>query len=346
MKGQVIIVEVGASSDPGITIATTSFQAEHDKVRNLEKMELWIETAARKGARLIVFPEQDLQGYITFAPPSAMPVDQFRYQYENAETIPGPATDELTALARKYTICIVIGMTERIMQYAGGTGALFNSMVLITTEGVVGVHRKVHLPGNEHHIYRRGSSFEVYDTPIGKVGMCICHDKSFPESGRELMIKGADIIVHSSAWPKSGPLRVYGAEEQDYSAYVCELMERHTAAANQLWFISSNNFGVDAKTGADFFGDSRIIHPSGLVIACSGQKEAMVIAHGLDIKGEIIRQRTEYYFSLNLPRDREPSAYSDLCKQFEDFAICSERRTIETNYDLPPESDASHNMHE
>lgn len=41
--------------------------------------------------------------------------------------------------------------------------------------------------GNEPH--------GVFDTPIGKVGLLICWDLAFPEAFRELIAKGAEIII-------------------------------------------------------------------------------------------------------------------------------------------------------
>lgn len=329
------VIEIAESGPPGISIATTSFHADHNKAKNLAKMINWIKMAGGKGASLLIFPEQSLQGYISFAPTGPMPLDEFNYHYDQAETIPGPSTDTLTVLAREHNMCIVVGMTERNDEYAGGTGALFNSLVLIGHNGVIGIHRKVHLPGNEDHIYIRGAGFNVYDTPIGRIGMHICHDKSFPESSRELMIKGADIIVNCSAWPRGGPLTVYGVTEEEYSGYVNEIMERHSATANEVWFISSNNFGVDDFSEADYFGRSRIIHPSGLVIAESGECEAMVIAHGLDIRGEVFRKRTIYNSAVNYAKDRMPSAYSTIGRDLKLPPYIPESGTTERSKEYP-----------
>ncbi len=323
------VIEVGKSGSPGITIATTSFHAEHDKIKNLAKIKTCIEVAADKGARLIVFPEQCLQGYISLLPTGPMPLSEFQYQYGNAETIPGPATDEVTVLAKKYSIYVILGLTERNASYAGGTGALFNSMVLVGPQGVIGIYRKVHLPLNEQHIYVAGTAFNVYDTDIGRIGMHICHDKSFPESSRVLMIKGADIIVHSTAWPKGGPLTVCGTTQEEYSGYISETMERHSAAANEVWFVSSNNFGLDDNTGDDYFGHSRVIHPTGIVIADSGEREAIVVVHGLDIKGEIFRRRTEYFNTVNLSRDRQPSLYSEISEDMRYPSYIPEKGTTD-----------------
>jgi predicted amidohydrolase len=325
-----LVIEIGAKQASGAAIATTSFHTVYNKSINLTKIKKWVETAGIVGARLVVFPEQSLQGYISFAPQGPMPKEQFEYQYENAETVPGPATDELTALAKKYDLFIVVGMTEKSAKYAGGIGSLFNSTALIGSQGVIGVYRKVHLPGNELHIYVRGMGFYVFDTPVGRIGMNICHDKSFPETGRELMINGAEIIVHSTAWAKGNSLSFFGSKVDDYAHYMCDVMERHTAAANEVWFVSSNNFGVDPKTGADFFGHSRIIHPTGIVIADSGEKECIVLVHGLDIRGEILRRRTSYYYGFNFARDRVPSAYSTISKDLRHPAAIPEKGTTES----------------
>lgn len=36
---------------------------------------------------------------------------------------------------------------------------------------------------------------EVFDTPIGKVGMLVCWDLAFPEAFRELAKKGVDLVI-------------------------------------------------------------------------------------------------------------------------------------------------------
>lgn len=41
---------------------------------------------------------------------------------------------------------------------------------------------------------------EVFDTPIGRVGLLICWDLAFPEAFRELIAKGAKIVVVPTFW--------------------------------------------------------------------------------------------------------------------------------------------------
>ena len=69
-----------------ITLATTSFTPVYSKEANLQQYFKYIDKAAEKNARLIVFPEQSLQ-----APPRCFPevTEEDRiYQLENAELIP------------------------------------------------------------------------------------------------------------------------------------------------------------------------------------------------------------------------------------------------------------------
>lgn len=51
-----------------------------------------------------------------------------------------------------------------------------------------------HLTGSGRDIH------EVFDTPIGKVGMLICWDLAFPEAFRELIANGAKLIIIPTFW--------------------------------------------------------------------------------------------------------------------------------------------------
>lgn len=310
------IVEVGDPSAPGTTLAAANFNAVWDKSKNLEKMKEFIEIAAAKGVHVLVFPEQILQAYVYLARPGfTVEHELFQYQMTNAETIPGPATEEIAQLAAKYNMYISFGMTEKNGEYGGGKAVLFNSIALVGPQGLVGVYRKVHQPGTEYHLYVKGGAFNVYDTAAGKVGLDICYDKAFPESERTLAIKGADIILHSTAWPMSGPLTVNGVTEKEYAGYMCSLFDKVRAAENQVWYVAADNVGKDPKAGWEFWGHSRIINPSGIVIAEIGHEEGLVIAHGLDIKGEIVKARTQYFFGLNLLQDRAPWMYKEISSE-------------------------------
>ena len=62
-------------------------------------------------------------------------------------------------------------------------------------DGVLGRHRKVHIPPGERGVYTPGEGFAAFDTPVGRMGMLVCYDKVFPEAARQLALDGAGIIA-------------------------------------------------------------------------------------------------------------------------------------------------------
>jgi predicted amidohydrolase len=109
------------------------------------------------------------------------------------ETIPGPTTDRVSEVARKHRMHVVFTMYERIGE------AVYNAAVLMGRTGeVIGKYHKVQLPGTERWIVTPGSSFPVFETDFGTVGMMICYDIAFPEVARCLALNGAEVLFHST----------------------------------------------------------------------------------------------------------------------------------------------------
>lgn len=308
------VVEVGDRDRGGVTIATVNMHAVYDKAVNRAKYIEFIELAGSRGADLVVLPELSLQGYLyQLTPDWTLPSEELEYHYANAEPVPGETTRILTEHARRHDLHVIFGLTERSEGYGGTTGCLFNTAVLLGPAGVIGAYRKVHIPGGENHAFRPGNAFPVFDTPLGRIGIQICYDKCFPEPSRVLSIKGADLLVMPTAYPKSGPLTMNGAVlSEEYAGYTYDVFEKCRALENQVWFVSSDHVGVDPKGCFDFYGHSRIIHPSGLSLVEIGKEEGLAIAHGLDIRGEVLRARTKWFFGHNLLADRVPELYREV----------------------------------
>lgn len=55
-------------------------------------------------------------------------------------------------------------------------------------------------PERDHLTSSTRDAHEVFDTPIGKIGMLICWDLAFPEAFRELIANGAKIIIIPTFW--------------------------------------------------------------------------------------------------------------------------------------------------
>jgi predicted amidohydrolase len=146
---------------------------------NLDCIANLVRQAKADGAELVVFPELAVTGLVSPA--------------ELAQPIPGVATATLSALAAELGLYLVCGMAER----AGDV--LYNSACLVAPDGTVSVYRKTHLTTAERTWATPGDAWTVVDTPIGRIGMLIGHDASFPEAGRVLALRGCDLIVCPAA---------------------------------------------------------------------------------------------------------------------------------------------------
>lgn len=137
---------------------------------------------------LLIFPELAVCGPITDATMAE----------RVAEPVPGPATGRLQEIAAEHGALIIVGMAERAEE------KLYNSAVLVSPDGVVGVYRKLHLTTEDKIWATPGDGgLPTFDTPVGRIGLLIGYDAIFPEAARSLAIEGADLIACPSQ--VSGP---------------------------------------------------------------------------------------------------------------------------------------------
>jgi predicted amidohydrolase len=283
------------------TIATCAFPGTYDVDKSVELHLSYIEEAAEAGASLVVFPECSLQGY---------PAD-FRASDAKASLMPflstveriadGPHVALIAAKAVECGIHVIYGLNEATDR----PGVIYNSMVLTGPDGLIGVFRKVHVGITEQVFWRRGDDWPVYDTPFGKIGMLICYDKAWPEACRELTLRGADLLVMSTAWSLHNP--VDGDDDVWVEQY--RLYDQVRAVENCRWFISSNLIGE--LGGLHFFGLSQIVDPMGHVLATTGTTKSGLAIAEVDIAGGIL---AAYGLNqgANIVRDRRPETYKAL----------------------------------
>lgn len=226
-----------------ITIATVTFNAKWgDKNGNINRISGYIESASKRGANLIVFPEMALTGYDDEeekAKPDKM-------QTKLAETIPGESSNTIGELTKKFGVYAVFGMPERD---ANDPTTIYNSVAICGPEGVIGSYRKMHLPYPEPHWATRGNKPCLFDTPWGPIGLSICYDSyCFPEVIRYEGAKGARLHINCTAYAKC-----HGKQQ----ARTC--LEAHVLQDN-MFIVSSNLGGIDLFN--DFYGGSSIMGPS------------------------------------------------------------------------------------
>ena len=212
------------------------------KKENLKKIEKYIAQAAERDVDLIIFPELAITGYV-----------MKDLVYILAEEIPGSSTERIGLLAQEYGMYIVAGMPEKDSK----TKLLYNSAVLIGPEGVVGIHRKKHLP--TYGLFEEGRYFrpwmgdvQVFSTKLGNIGILICFDVFFPELSRILTLKDAHLIIVISAAP-------------DISQKFFKTFIHARALENTVYVAYVNTVGF--YEGIGFFGGSHLRGPLGQLLA-------------------------------------------------------------------------------
>ncbi len=244
---------------------------------NLLRMTKLASSINRKETDLVCFPELVTTGYSLGERWARL-----------AEPIPGPTTEHLSRIASEFGFYLIAGIAERDLN----ADRIYNSAVLIDDEGeIIGVYRKVHLWGEERRHFTPGSSFSVFRTKIGRVGIGICYDLEFPESARTLAMNGAEIVFFPSA--EMTPF------EKHVDAFVPS-----RAAENGIFVAFSNRVGREGQTV--FFGHSQIASPSCRLLARSSSREGFCEARLEMANIAKERKRVPYL------QQRVPTAYANL----------------------------------
>ncbi|MDQ6751387.1 MAG: carbon-nitrogen hydrolase family protein [Actinomycetota bacterium] len=274
-------------SEIGIAAVAASFG--RDVEADLVKIERILEGARAAGADLVVFPEAALGGYLA----DMRSEDGGEAGLPPALDPKGPELERLALLAGHTVVCA--GFCE------AGEDGRYNSVACVTGDGLLGLHRKVHLPLGEGGHTCTGTELGAFDTPVGRMGMLICYDKSFPEAARELALNGVEVIACSSAWPASATNAAPRIED-DRQTGLFNLWDQARAAENQVVVASANQVGPFGPLR--FLGQAKVVGPGGELLATTGPSEG--IAHArVDPRAGSARARR----SLDYLRDRRPSAY-------------------------------------
>lgn len=245
-----------------------------------------------KENELIVFPELSISGYIREFDP------EFRAQFweKGSDTFPDGETFQLLNEAVNRSGCYaIVGFCEN----SGIKYECFDSAAFLGPKGVIGRTRKTHLPINEKHYFIPGKVGQVFNTPLGKIGMMICYDMSFPETARILAIRGAEIIVCISDWG--------GSHNQPIQ---WEVLPVTRAVENECHFVCCNRTGSwyigPTRGNVDFIGKSKIVSAFGKVLAQGDENPGIISAV---LTSADLRKGAQF---LPVFRDRMPSLYADL----------------------------------
>lgn len=243
-----------------------------DLAKSIEKACDLIAKVASDGAQLIVFPETWLTGYpvwFDLAPGAALwdsedANDVYQRLYENSPTLDDFFISELCEAAKSAGAIVVMGLHER----DGNT--LYNTTLYISGNGkIMGYHRKLVPTYTERLIWGRGdgSTLEVFDTPLGRIGGLICWEHWM--SLARYTYHAQNEQIHIAQWPTVKTMhqvasRHYAFEGRCFVIAAGTVLHRNEVTATRLALLDQI---PDDGDGFLMRGGSCIIRPDGEFLA-------------------------------------------------------------------------------
>ena len=289
------------------TAAVVQMAMSKDVNENLSKAISLIEKAVKDGAEVICLPELFRSQYFCQTENIS--------NFDLAETIPGRSSEEIGKVAAKNKVAVIVPVFEK-----KAPGLYFNSTVLIDSDGEIkGKYRKMHIPDDpgfyEKFYFAPGDlGYKSFPISFGNIGTLICWDQWYPEAARLTALAGAGIIFYPTAigWH---PAEKSKHGKKQYESWLT--VQRGHAIANGVYVAAANRIGLekvnDDSPGIEFWGQSFICDPQGVIIAqASADKEGIIMA-------EIDADRIEY-IRRNWPflRDRRIDSYGNIVQRFGD----------------------------
>jgi N-carbamoylputrescine amidase len=277
-----------------------------DRAHNLSASIAGIRDAARQGAQLVLL--QELHAGVYFCQ------TEDTNRFDQAETIPGPTTDALAAVAKELGIVIVGSIFER-----RAPGVYHNTAVVLDRDGTLaGTYRKMHIPNDpgysEKFYFTPGDQgFTPIDTSVGKLGVLVCWDQWYPEAARLMAMHGAELLLYPTAigWD---PADDDAEKNRQRDAWIT--IQRGHAIANGLPVIVANRVGHEPdpsgrSPGIAFWGSSFIAGPQGEFLQqASADKPAVLVTDVSRKRSEDVRRIWPFF------RDRRIDAYADLTRRY------------------------------
>lgn len=242
-----------------LEVAIIQMTIQDDKEKNLQCAYNFIKKACKHNIDLAVLPEMFLCPYNSTDFPHYA-------EYENGESY-----NFLSRIAKEFGIFLVAGSIPE----KDNDNNIYNTSYVFDRNGnQVGKHRKIHLFDidieggqyfKESDTLSPGNEVTVFSTEFGKIGVNICYDFRFPELSRQMVEKGAKVIITPAAFNMTtGPAH-------------WEILFRSRAVDNQVYTIGcapSRNFDSSYVS----YGNSIVVSPFGEIIDRLDEKEGFMIS--------------------------------------------------------------------
>lgn len=275
----------------------------NNKEENLQKAIKGVREAAAKGAQIVCLQELFTSLYFC-------DVEDYE-NFKLAESIPGPSTETLAAVAKELGVVIIASLFEKRTQ-----GIYHNTTAVLDADGAyLGKYRKMHIPDDpsyfEKFYFTPGDlGYKVFKTKFATIGVLICWDQWYPEAARITSLMGAEVLFYPTAigWATS---QDEATNTEQYNAW--QTIQRSHAVANGLHVVSVNRVGFEQEGRMKFWGGSFIANPMGSILYKAPHDVEEVNVLEVDLN-KTDSYRTHWPFL----RDRRIDSYQPITKRFID----------------------------
>jgi nitrilase len=308
-------------SSPFVAAVVQSSPVVFETKATLAKVRDLTADAARRSAKLVVFPEAFIACYpkgLDFGARVGLRTskgrDDFRRYFDSAIAVPGPATEELSRIAKGSNAYLVIGVIERDI------GTLYCTILFFAPDGtLLGKHRKLMPTAMERLIwgFGDGSTLPVYDTPLGKLGAVICWENYMPLLRMAMYAKGIQLYCAPTADDRDtwmATMQHVALEGRCFVLSACQYLRRRNCPADY------DAVHGDAPETVIMRGGSAIINPLGQVLAGPVFDCEIILTAEIDL-AEIARGKYDFdvvghyarpdVFRLHVNEKPAPSVVAD-----------------------------------
>ncbi|UQA55889.1 carbon-nitrogen hydrolase family protein [Polyangium aurulentum] len=248
-----------------IVVAAVQLSSQAEVGENLRRAGVQVAEAARRGAQVVVLPEN-------FAFMGGGDEERLRVAEDLSSPEPGPIRTWLGETATAHGVWILAGgLPER----SSDPARVHNTFAVVAPDGgITATYRKIHMfdvEVGDGQRYREsascmpGDKAVVADVAGARVGLSICYDVRFPELYRALVTKGAEVLVVPAAFTL-----LTGKDHW-------HVLLRARAIESQCYVIAAAQWGSHPR-GRRTFGKSCVIDPWGEIIAQSSEGEGLATA--------------------------------------------------------------------
>lgn len=290
---------------PVYKTATSAYRPECAR-ENLDRVLGLVERAVKEHqAKLVVFPEFCVQGYVT---------GRSIADWERAGvTLPGPETAEMAKLARSLDVHIAGAIYERIPEFPG---RYFMSGFMVAPDGATPEaqlklkYRKVYALTHKSRVgdmynqyvarFGHDAIFPVVATPLGKIGCAVAADIAWPEVTRTLAMKGAELVFNPTA-AAVAPGYASPTEDIDQPVAPAMPMVRRVRAWENIMYLAMSNIGPfyddDGPIGVSERLLSEIVDFRGRILARAATRAETLVPAVIDMQAMRTHRATQPRFN-------------------------------------------------